>query len=142
MGKATYKGLVPLGDPMFSTGPELFSRPESNPSSKTTAANTAGEIQGIPASLIQLVTTAGRIVPKPIRWRELWELLEGKTQQGNGSWSPPLPLILSAWSYSDDQQKRSRFFEHLYWALQHGQLEQVTDFLMGLAESDWYCGER
>jgi hypothetical protein len=30
MGKATYKGLVPQDDPMFSTGSELFSRPAPN----------------------------------------------------------------------------------------------------------------
>lgn len=142
MGKATYKGLVPPGDPIFSTGPELFSRPESNPSSKTTSEVTTGEIRGIPASLIQLVTRAGRVVPQPMRWQDLWESLDGKIQQFNGSWTPPLPLILSGWSFSDDQQKRARFFEHLDWALQQDQLEQVTDFLMTLAESDWYYGKR
>lgn len=42
MGKATYKGLVPKDDPMFSTGPELFSRPESNESSTNTPADTTG----------------------------------------------------------------------------------------------------
>lgn len=91
--------------------------------------------------MIQLVTSGGRVVPQPLRWKELWESLDGKTQQGNGSWTPPLPLILSGWSFSDDRQKRARLFEHLDWALQQGQLGQVTDFLMGLAESDWYYGE-
>ena len=42
MGKATYKGLVPQDDPMFSTGPELFSRPESNESLTNTPTDTAG----------------------------------------------------------------------------------------------------
>ncbi len=36
MGRATYKGLVPPYDPMFSTGPELFSRPESSASLRNT----------------------------------------------------------------------------------------------------------
>jgi hypothetical protein len=45
MGKATYKGLVPKDDPMFSTGPELFSRPESSKSSTSTQTNTAGAMQ-------------------------------------------------------------------------------------------------
>lgn len=45
MGKLTYKGLVPKDDPMFSTGPELFSRPESNESSMNTPSNTAGAMQ-------------------------------------------------------------------------------------------------
>ncbi len=42
MGKATYKGLVPPDDPMFSNGPEMFSRPESKPSSMTSASDTTG----------------------------------------------------------------------------------------------------
>lgn len=42
MGKATYKGLVPPDDPMFLTGPELYSRPESTESSQTSASDMAG----------------------------------------------------------------------------------------------------
>lgn len=42
MGKGTYKGLVPQDDPMFSTGPELFSRPGSKTSSVTSASDTGG----------------------------------------------------------------------------------------------------
>jgi hypothetical protein len=42
MGKATYKGLVPSDDPMFSGGPQMFSRPESKPSSMTSASDTTG----------------------------------------------------------------------------------------------------
>jgi hypothetical protein len=42
MGKLTYKGLVPPDDPMFSSGPEMFSRPESRPSSMTSVRDTTG----------------------------------------------------------------------------------------------------
>ena len=42
MGKATYKGLVPKDDPMFLTGPELYSRLGSNESSTNTPSDTAG----------------------------------------------------------------------------------------------------
>lgn len=44
MGKLTYKGFVPKDDPMFSTGPKLFSRRESTPSSPTSASATDGEM--------------------------------------------------------------------------------------------------
>jgi hypothetical protein len=37
MGKATYKGLVPQDDPMFSSGPQLFSRLGSQRPSKEDA---------------------------------------------------------------------------------------------------------
>jgi hypothetical protein len=43
MGKLTYKGLVPRDDPMFSTGPEVFSRLGSSESSKTSPKSTSGE---------------------------------------------------------------------------------------------------
>lgn len=42
MGKLTYKGLVPKDDPMFLTGPELITRPESSASSTTLANDMAG----------------------------------------------------------------------------------------------------
>jgi len=37
---------VPKADPMFSGGPERFSRPESNPSSIDTVKSTDGATQG------------------------------------------------------------------------------------------------
>lgn len=47
MGKITWEGPVSPDDPMFSNGPEFFSRPESKPSTKNTPPNpaevTAGE---------------------------------------------------------------------------------------------------
>ena len=45
MGKATYKGLVPRDDPMFSGGVEIFSRLGSSKSSTTSAPSTAGATQ-------------------------------------------------------------------------------------------------
>ena len=43
MGKLTYKGLVPRDDPMFSTGPEVFSRRGSSESSSSSPMSTSGE---------------------------------------------------------------------------------------------------
>jgi hypothetical protein len=43
MGKSTYAGFVPKDDPMFSGGFEIFSHPESKPSSTNTAKSTTGE---------------------------------------------------------------------------------------------------
>jgi hypothetical protein len=58
MEKATYKGLVPQDDPMFSTGPELFSRPESNESSTSSPTATSGVTQESSASATALETEA------------------------------------------------------------------------------------
>jgi hypothetical protein len=43
MGKATYKGLVPKDDPMFSSGPELWSHPGYDKYSTSTPTSTDGE---------------------------------------------------------------------------------------------------
>ena len=42
MGKGTFKEFVPKDDPMFSSGPELFSRLGSRMSSATSATGTGG----------------------------------------------------------------------------------------------------
>lgn len=53
MGKGTFKGFVPKDDPMFSTGPELFSRPEYKPSSTSSAKSTTGATPAKPSSAEQ-----------------------------------------------------------------------------------------
>jgi hypothetical protein len=53
MGKLTYKGLVPRDDPMFSTGPEIFSRLESSASSTTSANATTGATPSVSNSAIE-----------------------------------------------------------------------------------------
>lgn len=45
MAASTYLGQVPPDDPMFLGGPQLFSRHESNGSTKNTVPNTTGETQ-------------------------------------------------------------------------------------------------
>ena len=42
MGNLTFRGFVPKDDPMFSGGPEIFSRPESRQSPTTSAPGTTG----------------------------------------------------------------------------------------------------
>lgn len=45
MGNLSYRGQVPQNDPMFSNGPQVFSRQESRESSKTLASDTTGATQ-------------------------------------------------------------------------------------------------
>ncbi len=93
----------------------------------------------IPKELVDVATRDGRVVPHP--WARLWDLLDGKIQKPNGSWEPPLPLILDGWYYSNDSEKRSRFLEHLEWAVSRGQTDVVLRFLESLAADEWYYGE-
>ena len=89
-----------------------------------------------------LVTKNGRLVPMPKHWNTLWNMLTGKSQAPNGNWTPPLPLILAGWNFSDDREKRARFMEHLAWAIDHDQINEVKVFLKTLEDNDWYYGER
>ncbi len=57
MGKLTYKGLVPRNDPMFSTGPEAFSRLGSSESSISSPKSTSGETPSESSSATDLPET-------------------------------------------------------------------------------------
>jgi hypothetical protein len=53
-------------------------------------------------------------------------------------WEPPVPLILGAWWFTYDWQKRARFKLHLQWAEQRGCLDVVAAFLDTLRPNDWH----
>lgn len=73
----------------------------------------------------------------PDKWNALWKLLL-KTHSKNGDGQePPQPLILGAWNYTSDTDKRERLREHIMWADSHGAIEQVAQFLRGLDEEQW-----
>jgi hypothetical protein len=57
MGKATYKGLVPRDDPMFSTGPEVFSLLGSSESSSSSQKSTSGETPVESSSAVEPLMT-------------------------------------------------------------------------------------
>lgn len=73
----------------------------------------------------------------PMKWNELYQMLPATRRVGNG-WEPPLPLILGAWHYASDMEKRLRLEEHINWANRHGTIDTVETFLRGLAESEWH----
>lgn len=67
----------------------------------------------------------------------LWKLLPARDHL-NGDWEPALPLILGAWWTANDEEKRQRFEEHLRWRHTHGALDEVSQYVRGLSESDWH----
>lgn len=99
------------------------------------------EASSIPEELLTLASLDGRVVPNPRVWNSLWKALSGKIQKPDGSWEPSLPLILDGWWYSNDAQKRARFLEHLGWAVNHGQADEMIRILGELKSEDWYYGE-
>jgi hypothetical protein len=88
-------------------------------------------------TLWELCTANNRLVPMPSQWNELYGMLKNTRQKPSGGWEPPLPLILGAWHHSMPIEKQLRFKEHLEWAQEQGQLEEIGAFLRSLPETQW-----
>jgi hypothetical protein len=88
-------------------------------------------------SLVAYCRDNQRVCPQPLSWNALWELLPDRRQRGAG-WTPPLPLILGAWHFTSDFEKRNRLVEHIEWADQHGNLSEIAAYLRKLPEEEWH----
>ena len=86
--------------------------------------------------LLAYCSAEGRVCPQPREWDQLWKLLPDKSRAASG-WNPSLPLILSVWWSSGDDEKRHRLIEHIVWAAGHGALRAVDAFLRNLPGDDW-----
>lgn len=92
------------------------------------------------ASLLQFVTSQGRICPRPLCWDRLWKMLPEKERRaGDGNRLSP-PLILSGWWYSSNADKKARLREHIEFAAKNGRLDEVDSFLRRLPLSRWHIG--
>ncbi|MCK9398987.1 MAG: hypothetical protein M0Q51_03185 [Bacteroidales bacterium] len=88
-------------------------------------------------SLIKYCQEDERICPMPIYWNKLWEKLKNRKRVDSG-WEPSLPLILAAWWEASDMSKQARLYEHIKWADKQGQLDEISHFLRGLKEEEWF----
>lgn len=88
-------------------------------------------------ALITYCKDKDRVCPQPQLWNEMWKKLKDKKQIGSG-WQPPLPLILAAWWDTPVGSKQIRLVEHLTWAINHGQLKEISDYLTSLTEEQWF----
>jgi len=79
-----------------------------------------------------------RIIPKVDNWNKLYDMLANKKQKPSGGWEPPLPLILAAWHETMPIEKHLRFKEHVQWAVDNNQADEISVFLHSLKEEDWY----
>jgi hypothetical protein len=87
-------------------------------------------------SLWKYCTTNNRIILKD--WNKLFGMLKNKKQNPNGSWTPALPLILAAWHNTTPIEKQLRFKEHIQWAADNNQIDEIGEYLRGLKEEDWF----
>jgi len=81
-------------------------------------------------------TSKKRVIPED--WNQLYQMLNNKKQNLNGSWSPPLPLILAAWHHTSPIEKQLRFKEHIKWAFDNKQGDEIGKYLRSLHEEEWY----
>ena len=87
-------------------------------------------------TLWQYCTSNERVIPKD--WNLVYQMLKNKKQNTDGSWTPSLPLILGAWHITMPIEKQLRFQEHIKWAEENNQIEEVGQYLRLLKENQWY----
>ena len=56
-------------------------------------------------------------------------MLKNKKQKSSGGWEPSLPLILEAWHNTMPIEKQLRFKEHIQWANDNEQIEEIGKYL-------------
>jgi hypothetical protein len=86
-------------------------------------------------SLWAFCSANARVIPR--NWQRLYEMLDNKRRKPSGGWEPPLPLILAAWHETSPIEKQLRFREHIQWATEQHQLDQIGAFLRMLPEDQW-----
>lgn len=88
-------------------------------------------------SVWKYCTASNRLCPIPLKWNELFNMLNNKKQNPDGSWKPSLPLVLSGWEHTIPLQKFIVFKEHIQWASDNNQINEVGKYLRSLSEKDW-----
>ena len=78
-----------------------------------------------------------RVCPMPHKWNELYKLLPNREKKGVVD-TPPAPLILAGWNYSNNLQKMHRLQQHIEWADESGVLENLAEFVYSLKEEEWF----
>jgi hypothetical protein len=87
--------------------------------------------------LIAEASRDGRVCPRPMAWKRLWQLLPSRRRIGAGS-DPPVPLIPGAWWEASDSYKRERFHLRLRWASEHGAIDAVAHLLSTMKPAEWH----
>lgn len=87
-------------------------------------------------SLWDYCTQNKRLIPK--KWDELYGMLKNKKRNPSGGWMPALPLILGAWYNTMPIEKQLRFKEHIQYAVDNNQVDEISTYLRNLNENDWY----
>jgi len=87
-------------------------------------------------TLWEYCVSNNRVCPMPLAWNDLFGMLHNMRRIGAG-FEPSAPLILVAWGNTSDQEKRERLKEHIQWASNHDQLDEIGKYLRSLPEDKW-----
>jgi hypothetical protein len=87
-------------------------------------------------SLWECCSANNRMIPRD--WHKLYEMLSNKRRKPAGGWEPSLPLILAAWNVTTPIEKQLRFKEHIQWAYDHDQIDQIGEYIRSLSEEEWF----
>jgi hypothetical protein len=86
-------------------------------------------------ALLAHIRENGRVCPIPDRWNQLCDMLPSRRRVGQGS-EPPPPLILAAWD-TPALIKMMRLEEHIRYAVAHGVLADIDQYLRRLPGQQW-----
>ena len=75
------------------------------------------------------------VCPKPIKWNQFYNLM--RKLKKDPKTKIPLPLILTGWWYSNNENKKKRFHEQIDLTISFGIEDEVFDFLNNLKDSDY-----
>jgi hypothetical protein len=79
-----------------------------------------------------------RICPKPMLWHEAFERVINYAQSHSCTPpSPPKPLILGGWAYSNDIEKLQRWQETVAWSAKN----ECAELVSGIPDHDFYFVE-
>ena len=78
------------------------------------------------------ILISDRICPKPQIWVKVYQLLEENSEE-----EIMKPIILGAWHFTSDKEKKDRFLNHLAIASDLGIINEVID-LVGDSETNWH----
>jgi hypothetical protein len=73
----------------------------------------------------------------PQRWAELSNRIFSVRPLADSEARYPPSLILGGWQ-SSDSEKRERLIAQLLYAYRRGSINEACDYLMSLADDDWY----
>ena len=77
-----------------------------------------------------------RVVPRD--WNKVYQMLDNKGLRPSGQFEPSLPFTGEAAEDTLPIEKQSRFKEHIVWADENDQIEEIGEYLRSLDEEDWY----